>query len=320
MVAILMVLIVGTVFFSFSKRDAHQSFTSTESRVHSMEGFLDDVGRDSERAAYIAGFRSLIAMEQEVATTGLPFNGSNGVSNLTPDTAFMESFVNGSINGKHYVIMDNSTFSEYLLKVQDNAQRQGFICNISVENITLWQTDPWHLRVNYTLSFKLYDVSRLASWNTNRTFIGKIPITDIRDPLFTMRTFNRVQQTIRPNLYPLFVNTSAGINNTRGLAMQYNESLYVAAGRGPSILMRFSNNLSDSIYGIESFVDIGELSAQNIVVNSDASSVDYLYFKNIPAVACGVNNGSNSMIDAFKIDAAHIAVYQIDRLNYTSCS
>ncbi len=320
LVSIIMILIIGTIFISVAKRSSHEAFAATESRVQTMEGFLKDVERDSERAAHIAGFRSLIAMEQKVATTGMAFNVSDGVLNLTPDAAFMESFVNGTIGGTHYSIMDDSTFSEYLLRVQDTAATQGIICNMSVINITLWQTDAWHLRVNYTLDIQLSDVSHIALWRTNRTFIGQVPIIDIRDPLFSMNTYGRVQRTIRPDIGVVFVNVSGNKNDTSGFIYHYNNSLYTAAGRGPSILMRFANNFSDSVYGIESLVDIKELNSQNITVDNRASVVDYLYFNRTPAIACNISNITNKLPVEIKIDAAHIAVYQINLLNYSACT
>lgn len=312
LIGVIMILIIGTIFVSFSKRNSHDTFSATESRVKTMEGFLKDVERDSERAAHIAGFRSLIAMEQKVATSGVPLSN--------PAQVFRESFVNGTINGTVYQIMDNSTFNQYLSRVQDTAAAQGIICNMSVINITLWQTDAWHLRVNYTLDIQLSDVRHVASWRTNRTFIGQVPIADIRDPLFSMNTYGRVQRTIRPDDGVVFVNTTGNRNDTSGLVHHYNDSLYIAAGRGPSILMRFANDSSDSIYGIESLVDVEELTAQGIVVDNRASVVDYLYFNKTIATICNINNITTALPVSIKLDAAHKDIYQINLLNYTACS
>ncbi len=309
-VAVMFLVIIGSVFFSFSKRDTHESFVSVEHRVQIMNDFIKNLERDSARASYIAGFRSLIAMEQHVTSTGRPLSNS--------DAVFLQAFVNGSIDGTSYVILQNSTFNDYLLRMQQEVRSQGILCNISIINVSLFQTDPWNLRVNYTLEIFVTDSQSTASFRTNKTFIGMVPIVDIRDPLFAMNTYGRVQRTIKPSNITIFIDDAGNKNDTTEFMHHFNNSYYLATGKGPSILMRFANNTNDSIYGIESLIDTNELVAQGISVNSRASVVDYLYFNATPALAyaCNIQNIPSYV----QFDYNHLDTYQIQgKLNYTLC-
>ena len=102
-----------------------------------------------------------------------------------------------------------------------------------------------------------------------------------------------------------FVDDAADRNDARGLVAHYIASLYAALGRGPDILMRFAGNWSDSQYGIESLADTDELDAQDLIVDTGASVVDYLYFNGTPATACSIQNLPSRLI----LDSASADLY-----------
>jgi hypothetical protein len=307
-VSLFVLLIIGNIFFAESRITGKESSDATIDRVKSVNAFIVNFEHDSQRAAYIAGFRSFIAMEQYVTSSGLYLGN-------TPST-FREVFLNGTINGTQYDIMQNSSFNEYLARVSASAGQQGISLQATVVNVTLWQTDPWYVLVNYSIQMNVTDNRGTAQWQINRTMMGRVPIVDLRDPLFTSRTFGRIQRVIKMTNFTLFVNDTGNANDTTNFNRHFNSSLYRAAGRGPSMLMRFSGNLSDSPFGIESLVDVDEFTTQDLPVSSTASIVDYQYFNGVPATVCSIQN----MPSKVKFDAASASIYEVTgKLTSSSC-
>jgi hypothetical protein len=299
LIAILLLGILATMFFTQNRINEQEGVTAVSQRVHAVNTYLTSVSADSERAAYIAGFRAFIAMEQHVASTGqyLP----------DPSSAFLEAFMNGTINGTAYEIMEDATFSEYIHRTGALAAAQHIRINATVVSTKVWQADPWTVLVNYTMRVNASDDLGTSSWHYNEELTGRVPIIDLRDPLFTARTFGRVQRVIRRTNITTFVDDTNDANDTTGLQNHMNESLYLAAGRGPTMLMRFAGNLSDHPYGIESLVDTLELQIQGLDADETASVVDFRYFSGAAADMCDVQN----MPITFRIDAAHAQVYQV---------
>ena len=297
--AILMLLAVGALFFTQARRTGRDAGDAVDERVRSIDRFIADFRTDSDRAARIAGFRALIAMEQHVASTGAYITGA--------DAAFLDIFWDGNLTNTSFQVMANSSFSEYLLRIRTEGARQGIAVNASVEGIGLWQEDPWNLLVNYTILANISDTRGTARWSTSWNGTGRVPITDLRDPLFTAETLSRVQRVIRRTNVTEFVDDAADRNDTSGLVAHYNASLYAALGRGPDILMRFAGNWSDSQYGIESLADTDELDAQDLIVDTGASVVDYLYFNGTPATACSIQNLPSRLI----LDSASADLYGV---------
>jgi hypothetical protein len=307
-ITLILLLVIAGIFFTQARRTAHEERAAVASRVQAVNAFIDNLESDTQRAAYIAGFRSFIAMEQHITSTGQPLSD--------PAAAFREIFLNGTLANSSFVIMQDSTFTDYLSRVQVTAAQQGIEFNATVSNVSLWQVDPWNVLVNYTLTADVTDQRGTAQWNITRTFTGRIPIIDLRDPLFTANTYGRVQRVIRPSNITVLVNDVGDANDTTGLMLHFNSSSYLAGGRGPSMLMRFAGNASDSEFGIESLVDTDEFTAQNLPVNSSASVVDYLYFRGVEADVCAVQNLPSKL----KFDNERLDLYQIQgKLTYVVC-
>jgi hypothetical protein len=307
-IAVVLLIAIGNIFFTQSRLLSAHTEGAAEERVRSVNSFIYNLEGDSNRAAYIAGFRTMIAMEQYITSTGQPLSDI--------DSTFREIFLNGSYGNMSFVIMDDSSFNEYLARVQQEAAGQGIGFSGTVTRVGLWQVDPWNILVNYTLVANISDERGTANWTIERNFTGRIPIIDLRDPLFTARTYGRIQRVIKPTNVSYFVNDAGDLNDTANLMRHFNSSSYIAAKRGPSILMRFAGNLSDSEFGIESLVDTDEFTTQNLPVNSSASVVDYLYFNGTLATACTIQN----LPSRIKLDNAHLEVYEVQgELTYSTC-
>jgi hypothetical protein len=158
------------------------------------------------------------------------------------------------------------------------------------------------------------DSDGLASWSYTKMFSTKVPIDDLRDPLYSVNTIGKIQNTVRQANGSIFVNASNG--DTSNLINHLSNSLYIASTDAPSFLMRFYNDSSASPYGIESLVDFQDFSDQDVEINNQRSVVDYLYFGTSIADVCNVQN----MPSWFKITSSDVGKYQLTSLNWTGCS
>ncbi len=308
MVAVILMMVVATIFFTQQRVSFNDMQNAQRDRVLSVNDFIANLESDSQRAAYIAGFRTLISLEQQVTSTGQYIDDV--------DEAFKEIFLTGNLSGGSFEVMRNSSFNEYLTRVQYEMGKQGVVFNATVIELKTWQTDPWYVIVNITIELNVTDVRGSARWETERVFVGVIPLEDIRDPIFTKETLGRVQRVIRQTNITEFVDDSGNKNDTSGISWHFNNSRYLAAGRGPTLLMRFEGNLSDHEHGVESIIDTSEYDDQGITTFSNRNVVDYEYYKGTLATVCNIQN----LTETIRFDDESAVIYEVEgELEYSSC-
>jgi hypothetical protein len=297
------------LFFSAS-RYKYQDFESLQQvRIRAMNDFVKNLDNDIHRATYISAFRAMLALEDHVTTTGLYLNNIN--------SSFSETFYSGTINGTSSTIMTNSSFSDYLDNVREISESIGILLYINVTNIRIIQSDPWDMKVFMTLNISVIDSRNTASWSISKEYMTVIPITNLRDPLYSKNTFNRVPNTVRKlNYSTLVIGT-----NTSGLVEYINGSFYLASSAAPNFIMRFEGRTDPDPNGIESIVDIRALSDQDLPVDENRIKVDYIYFNNMTYVngtVCNVQNVPSEYY--FVVPSNRVGLYNITGLNYsTSC-
>lgn len=299
----IMILIMYT-YQSYSIRDRQESI---EIRIRSMNDFINDFNNDVHRSTRISATRALIALEDHVSLNGEYFSDLDEFR----DT-FKEVFYYGSINGTNHSLMEDSSFKDYESKVSSNAKNTGMDFFINVSDIKLEQDDPWNVLVIIDAHIKLNDSSKLAYWDFNRSFITKVPIDGLRDPLYSVNTLGRLQNTI------IKANTTDFVDgtNTSNLLLHVKNGYYIESSSAPSFLMRFYDDLSSSPYGIESLIDIEKISNQGLTVDESSPVVDYKYFSGTyNADACEIQN----MPEWFKLEVSDLINYDLVGLNYTTC-
>ena len=116
-IAILLVAIFLTIMYARTVPTSRERSESIVTRIDAMNDFLRDFHSDVHRATFISGFRSFIALEQLMSERGAYVSD--------PSPLFVEAFMNGTINGSRYDVLTNSTFSEYLARVNHEANRVG---------------------------------------------------------------------------------------------------------------------------------------------------------------------------------------------------
>ncbi len=271
-IAVLLLSVFLTVLFAQRLPTSRELAESESVRIRTMSDFLHDFLADIHRATYIAGFRSFIAVEQYIA--------QEGATVAEPAPLFIEAFLNGTIDEEPYEIMANSTFGEYLERVNAEAGGIGIRLNVSVANVTLAHRTPWSVDITFLMDLEVEDVLGLARWELERDFTTEVSILDIRDPVYSVHTLGRMPNTIRrsPHNDSSFL---VGGNDTTALADEIANMYYREDPGAPSFLQRLAGNLSGrSKYGIASLVDLDELDAQGLPIKGYRSVVDHRYFAN----------------------------------------
>lgn len=276
-----------------------------KNRILAMNSFIEDFNQDVHRASYISAFRTLLSLEDYVAIQGVFFNDT--------ETQFKETFYYGQINGSEAELMNGSSFEDYLQKVNAVATKIGLHSQVNVTNINLFHSEPWSIDVVVTAIVNISDNHHIASWYYEKNYTTNIPIYDLRDPLYSTFTFNRIPNTIRTLDEPYLVNGT----DTTNLQSHINGSYYLATPLAPSFLQRFENNITPNIYGIESIVNVGLISAQDVGVCEDCVKVDWMYFNDISYdEICDIQN--IDPITYFVITESRNTTYEVDNLTYST--
>jgi len=284
-----------TIYTSYRLRD---KMMVTETRIYSMDIFIDDVEKDVERGIYISGFRALMSMEQYIT--------DRGVFLYDTDSCFKEAFLNGTINNSQMGLMNESTFINWTQRIKEQAIKLDIIVDFDINNIIIYQENPWTVNIGLDVTLNLEDIRKTASWQRPLYITTNISIQEFEDPLYVINSYGRVTNTIIKTTITDFIGPN---NDTTNLKIHVNNSYYIESNTAPSFLMRLEGNLSDSAYGIESLVNLEEFQAQEVPIRG-RSVVDYIYFGDQSTTNYNIKN----MPLWFKLDEEHLATYECEDL------
>lgn len=314
--AIVFVTLFSLLFLSNYDYNQEEKTRMIASRLHSINDFTTDLQNDLDRAAFIAGFRAMIGLEEYLSDQGTFFDNQTQL-----EVAFKNVFITGELNGTPLDVMDNSSFNDYMNRVRNTADDVGITVNATVNDVNLTQQTPFTLLIEFDVNFYFSDLQKTAWWDYNLTFATEVAIYGIKDPLYTINTLGRVPNVILNYTLPTtgYVNDT---NNDTTILKEFIEgNYYRTTPEAPSFLQRFTNDLSASPQGIESLVYLPALSDQGIVVNEDRSVVDHIYFSTNPSNStdrCQID-GMDYTPDWFRLDQAHMDDYELDTLNSNPC-
>lgn len=300
--AILIAAVMLTIFFTRATPSEKETSESIFFRISTMARFIDDFHQDIDRATFISGFRAFIALEERINQQG---------DYLTdPDSDFTQAFLNGTIAGDSYDIMINSTFNQYLDRVRAQSSKIGIDLNVTIINITLNQSGPWAVDIELLARVNITDMQGLANWNYEKSFVTEVSILDLRDPLYTVETQNRIRNTIRRSIYNY--SQFITLNDTTILNNELIEMYYRSDPHAPSYLYRLQGRFNESPNGISSLVNLDELNNQGVTVDLTRSIIDYIYFDTISTTQYCPTEGE-PLPTWFKLDATH---YNDPKRNY----
>jgi len=276
----------------------------TEKRIISINDFLNDVKRDLERGLYISGYRSLLAMNEYL------INHNSFIDDVR--SRLKEGIINGTINDTSANVLQGSTFSDWVQKINYQGDKLKVSINITLVDIDVYQKNPWFVTIGANVTFYVYDELRTAEFNTNELIEADVSIIGFEDPVYIIqgagRLTNIINETPFEGNYTFFDGSKWNVSNL--LAHTY-EGYYSANSDAPSFLQRFEDDYTTSPYGIESLVDLSKFSSQGLTVY-DNSIVDHNYFENISST----NYRVNMTPSWFVIDSSHRAKYMVIGLSY----
>lgn len=288
------ILLVGLILVSFSiitGYNLRDKMAVVETRISTMDNFIDDAGKDMGRGLYISGFRSILGLEQFIVTRG------TFVTNAS--LAFSELMTNGSYNGTEINIMEGSTFVDWMNKIKAEAGKTGIIMDFTVNKIKIYQLEPWFVSIDLNITLNIADERNTAKWNNTKYVTTKIGIEGFEDPLYNIYSYGRVTNIISRSNITYFSDAE--------LIGHLLNSRYIPSITAPNFLMRLEGKFNSDANGIESLVNLDEFSAQEIPIYA-RSGVDYLYFSNSTLAYCTVNETAGSY-SWFKLDTAHLSAY-----------
>ncbi len=322
-IAVVFAMILSILFFSQTRYTERDKQEAIETRITTMNDFLNDFYNDADRASYISGYRAFIAMEDYLSD---PENENvSGVTSkgffINPSKTFIEVFMNGTIGGEFSELMANATFNSYREKVNNISKKIDIVFNATVLNASMTQSDPWSVDMKIDFEIFLNDTKGLATWRLTKKVLTNIPIIDLKDPLYTVNIGLPV--TVKKYPYTEFIGNYPGFNDTTNFTQFLDQTYFIASNRSPSFVMRFSNELSPSPYGIESMVNIPDIiNKEKDKYFDNRSIVDFIYFgtQENTADKCSFG-GTPKIYEWVKLDDASL-VYpynELTEVNYTTC-
>lgn len=315
--AVIFVVLFAIIYAVYNGYDAQDNAQSLSARVHTIDDFIVDLHADMDRAAYISGFRAMIGVEEYLSEEGTFFDNQSVL-----EEAFREVFVTGMINGSSLEVMENSSFNDYLARVDVQAARIGIDLFVNITHANITQSTPWTLSVRFTGAFNVSDQRLPLWWEYEKNFTTIVPIIGLKDPLYTVNTLGRVPNVILNFTLPPDGYVNDTDNSTATLIAFLEGSYYRENTDAPSFLQRFMDDLSASENGVESLVNLPMLSDQGIVVHTDRSVVDHIYFSAAPNGSsdhCSIQ-GMIFAPDWFRLDDGHMDDYELDGLPEGVCS
>ena len=288
----LAIIVVALFLLSIGIYAEFNDRTGIKKRIESMDNFVFSLEQDISRQNYISGYRAILSLQSHITTEGTFINDS--------EKAIEEALINGSVNGGAVNLMEGFKLNDWNSKVSQSGKSVNANINYSLLDVHVIQEDPWNVMLEASIKLYVEDKGGLASWNKTEVIKSKIPISGFEDPTYLVHTNGKVNRKIAKSPFGVFVQGSDATNLLNHTLSGY----YIASANAPSFLKRLQGDLSSDENGIESLVNVPELSSQGIQTYSK-SVVDYIYFSldNPPSYAV------QGMPSWFRLDEASLARY-----------
>ena len=296
--AISLVIVALIAFASKTQFKERNSVLVAETRIETMNDFMKDVEKDLTRGMNIASYRALLAILQTETAKGSFVADSRA--------AFAEAFLNGSINNTQMNIIQNASLSNWTQRIKAQAEKIGIGVDFNVESLSVEHVAPWDISVNTTIIINLSDSKNTARWVTKKNISSVVNIKGLEDPVYIIKTYGKISNIVAENNF--------GFSNLSNLEKHINNSLYIPSTTAPSYLMRLQGDLSASNNGIESIVNLNELSQQSLQLLT-RSNVDYIYFGNQTHSSCQINQTKNGNFSFFRLDNGVEPLNHLDNYN-----
>ena len=297
--AIVLSIIIIMSFNTYNVYRMKDEIGLVETRANTMNSFVKDMQEDLENVIFIAGFRTILSLEDYMMEYDR-FMGQEDSPNLA--TGFKSLFLNGTIitgvATETMSLMNNNTFLNWTKRMEMQANKTGILLGFIINDVTISHSEPWMVDVSVDLRIKVNDTKGTASWTIDKVLTKKINISAFVDPLYLINNDGLVNNTMA-------VTTVDPPASSSNLNTHLINSYYIEHSGAPSYLMRFENNLGSSSNGIESLVNSQERIGAGLSALG-RSAVDYIYFGTQVTTDCEIQNPDYSW---FKLDSDHLGFY-----------
>jgi len=291
---LLTIVIISLFVLSFVFIPSYEERKTTQRRVETLNSFVLAVEDDMERQLYTSGYRIIFVFEKKILENDAKIDEF--------DARVTELFMDGKYLGVDETVMIDAKFNGIQDSLNEIASKVNAEVVMTNPVFTLTQEDPWNVNASLTVDLVIKDTSGLASWTkTAETYSAYIPISNFDDPLYILSTHGlltkkMIQGTILPD----------GTSSQQALNDHILNSQYIANPDAPSFLDRLQGIDTSNGNGVESFVNLDDLSDAQINAKSEVSVVDHIYFPDgagIPVYGC------TGMPSWFILDGDHVTFY-----------
>ena len=289
----ILALVFAQIFYQAEKNPGEEAM-HVASKVSTLNAFVNGFETDVERGFFIITFRALLAASSHISDTGIFLDDSNA--------RLHEAVINGSFNSTYSLAMENSTLGDWLASLQSEASKLGVRLNFSYSGFNVSQVSPWIVGFSFNVSYNLTDFTNTASFKRSLIVRSNISIINLEDPVYRLNTNGQIIRKINQTPYEEDYVSGLDVSNL----IAHIDGRFYTNSSGPSFLMRLEGNLSDSEFGIESFVVLTEHADQELPVY-ERSAVDYIYFNATPVPFYTINNTYEGW---FRLDGGHLDKYQ----------
>ena len=260
--------------------------------------------------------KSLQASSTKTITALIKYMQSQNQFLADFDGSFREVLLKGTISGQpidNFIepnIMAGNTYPDWLGKMKTTADAAFNINtnfnNINVNDIKVYQTSPWILTVDATVSFTVS--SETASWSKTVSVRSEIDIQDFNDPYYLVNTAGAYTNRIKKSSVS-FDEWDIGKAKEH---IRQGTYVHFEGSKAPNFIMRFTNTIAQSsCCGIESLVNPNKPG----ITNKDVSYADYKYWSSTPACPNSdlytIDGISNGEFPNFKLDLDHVVKYNL---------
>jgi len=286
---ILTPIIISSITYLGSVRTYGEEIT-VKIRGNEFSNFANSISYDLPRIVDITGKTAITA-----AVNYVDINGS-GIDNS--ELRLKELVLQETIYSQKSPSMNTSPILTWINRTISKGRDYGFESNIRIESLEIRQYDSFNIAFDITLTVNITD--RTGKMEINRRFNRTVlvSIEGFDDPLYTLETNGYIKRKIKRNNLTIY-----GIS-TADYAIQHR--FYMACTDGPEFLDRLEGKFTPSEKGIETFVDLSDLSIVGIPVNTGESIIDHQYFDLVPDPGNIIAGSSYSW---FKLDDEHRSLY-----------
>ncbi len=283
-------------------------------RVEVANAFIEDMEVDLERSLYVATFRAFLGADEHLHNTEEYIGDVNN--------KIGELILNGTIDKQATNSTLDSTFSNWTKKMQLLSHKLNI--NVSFENtsIDVRHISPWVVRITVNSLVTVTDFEDKIQWNFTLLDKTDFDISDanLPDPMYFIESIQNNQQetpllnSIRRTSFKQFWMNESNFITVGNLTNHTLGQFYRESTEAPSFLGRLSGNFSPSEHGIESFINVINVSPEIWKYSTSAGPTcvaDYQFFE----TGCSDPHKVIKMDDKFLLDWNHLVSYNLTNLN-----